>query len=214
MVKQDVRNSIRSRAGILLGFAYFVGVCVIWFAAIYHPRLFRLDGIKEANGRANVISTLFSGLAFAGTPVRPTGLSGAVTQGKAVQPLRPTRVRNGSDRGDRRQGGERQDRYHQGSSSSSLYPRFGAASRMRRVLHYAIRRVRHSWSLASLEGCRFDDAGDQYVSAAVFVFNTIHQGINRLHVTKGETAPQSVGQHLLAETPIKFAAMFLDQDAL
>ena len=59
MVKQDVRNSIRSRAGILLGFAYFVGVCVIWFAAIYHPRLFRLDGIKEANGRANVISTFF-----------------------------------------------------------------------------------------------------------------------------------------------------------
>jgi hypothetical protein len=205
---------MRSKAGILFGFACFVGVYVIWFAAIYHPRLLRLDGIKEANGRADVISSLFSGLAFAGTPVRPTGLSDVVMQGKAVQPLRPTRVSNSGDRGDRRQGGGRQDRYRQGSASSSLYPRFGAASRMRWVLPYAIRRVRHSWSLASLEGCRFDDAGDQCVSAAVFVFNTIHQGINRLHVTKGETAPQSVGQHLLAETPIKFAAMFLDQDAL
>ena len=52
-----------------MGFACFVGVCVVWFAAIYHPRFFRLDDVREANGRADVISALFSGLAFAGVIV-------------------------------------------------------------------------------------------------------------------------------------------------
>ena len=192
MVKQDVRNSIRSRAGILLGFAYFVGVCVIWFAAIYHPRLFRLDGIKEANGRANVISTFFFRFGVRWNAHEANRAVGRTDVRKGSASSYPeTRVRNGGGRLGRRQGGGRQDRYRQSSASSSLYPRFGAVSRMRRVLPYAIRRVRHSWSLASLEGCRFDDAGDQCVSAAVFVFNTIHQGINRLHVTKGETAPRA-----------------------